>query len=1280
MSSLTALARILQRILLPGLGLVIILLAVLLSSARLLLPFVEEDVRHALERGAQGFGLSLQAQHIALDWKGLGPRLTLVKASLYAEEGGAPVELERLSLTLDLLRSLLGMRLHFASLEVEGMNLGLSRDETGRWQLQGLAPGLPGEAAEPARPAWMGMASRVHLVGSHLRLHDAKSGLDLAIEDIEALFEAGVSGQRLALRMSLPEQLGGRLELRARLTGSLASLDEQSGELWLSTEGLDMPGWSALLARLSSSQAAPLVAPEELPRFAQGKLGGQVWISLRDGALHDIQAQLELTDWRIDALQALRAGEREVALHSHLALALTHEGEAWGLDLAATPDDGREPTQRFSLRRAGERVDMAARGLDLDLLRPWVAITPILPPDLRRAIILHRPTGRLQELDLHMRLAEGQDILPEMHGHASFAALGWLGRESLPDVSALQGEAWLAGKAALLRLHSPGLGADLHGIFRAPLMFDQAQGELALFWSDTPRLVGRHIRLANPDLELDASLQLDLPSEAAPRIALDGHLMNVRSERIPAYLPLGKLPQGAVEWIERALPQSGGLVPEGRFHVHGDLTRFPDYSQGGGRFELHFTVQDLRLDYAEGWPAAEGVQGELALINNSLAARLDGGHIRDLPLREGWLAIPDFDQPRLQLNLSFQGDLGPMFAILLDTPLLPQDSGLDVMTPRGPANLNVQASVRLTSRDPEPSRAEGTLELAGAQLQAFGQTLEGLKGQIHFVDEALQGQDIRARFRGQEARLNLRTERRPAGPSYRIDMDTRIDPAQWLPKDAPWARRIQGLSPMQAQLALDYAQPGSEVSLALHSDLAGMRIDLPAPLGKAAEERRPTEANLGWSKGHLATLRLRQPERLDGHLLMDDMRIQGGQILLGGAAGQWEQARPGTLRIAGELEAFDLAAWQAIAAEFDQGGGGEGALPERLELALHLGRLRALGQEWAPMEVQGLRDGQGLRLELQGPQLAGTLGIPSAPSEPISLDLAHLVLKAAEGGDASPAPPPDPAAIPPLRAAIARLDWGDIHLNEVALHTLPQPQGMLLQGLSANTGHLLIHGEGSWLVDAQGQHRTRLDLNLSSEDVGAALDELGFRNTLRKGRLEASQLRLAWAAPPDGFDWAILEGEARLQVKDGALESVDPGAGRVLGLLSVTELPRRLMLDFGDVFGEGLRFNDITAELRFQDGRAISELTQLQGPSAQILMKGYSDMLQRTLNYDMVVMPAMGNVLPILGTVAGGPLVGGAVFLLQKVFEQGAGSGGGIQYRISGSWDAPKVERVESGA
>src|SRR3546814_5824173 len=124
-----------------------------------------------------------------------------------------------------------------------------------------------------------------------------------------------------------------------------------------------------------------------------------------------------------------------------------------------------------------------------------------------------------------------------------------------------------------------------------------------------------------------------------------------------------------------------------------------------------------------------------------------------------------------------------------------------------------------------------------------------------------------------------------------------------------------------------------------------------------------------------------------------------------------------------------------------------------------------------------------------------------------------------------------------------------------------------------------------------------------------------------------------------------LQGRFTLAARDGQLVDVEPGAGRVLGLLSVAELPRRLLLDFRDLFSKGFAFNRMGGTIAFADGQARSDDMNIDGPAAEIRIHGSADLRAETFDQHIEVLPKSGNLLTVAGAIAGGPVgaAGGAL-------------------------------------
>jgi len=150
-----------------------------------------------------------------------------------------------------------------------------------------------------------------------------------------------------------------------------------------------------------------------------------------------------------------------------------------------------------------------------------------------------------------------------------------------------------------------------------------------------------------------------------------------------------------------------------------------------------------------------------------------------------------------------------------------------------------------------------------------------------------------------------------------------------------------------------------------------------------------------------------------------------------------------------------------------------------------------------------------------------------------------------------------------------------------------------------------------------------------------------------------------------------------LSAHNGALLEVEPGAGRVLGLFSLTQLPRRLMLDFRDFFSKGFAFNRIEGDVAFNDGRARTDNTVIEGPAAQILIGGSTDLKEQTFDQTIHVLPRSGNLLTMVGAFTGGPVGAAVGAAANAMLGKPLGEIGAKSYHVTGPWKDPKVDVTE---
>jgi uncharacterized protein YhdP len=166
---------------------------------------------------------------------------------------------------------------------------------------------------------------------------------------------------------------------------------------------------------------------------------------------------------------------------------------------------------------------------------------------------------------------------------------------------------------------------------------------------------------------------------------------------------------------------------------------------------------------------------------------------------------------------------------------------------------------------------------------------------------------------------------------------------------------------------------------------------------------------------------------------------------------------------------------------------------------------------------------------------------------------------------------------------------------------------------------------------------------------------------------------------PGGIDGKVLEratGEVAIELDRGQVRDIEPGAGRMLGLLSVVELPRRLALDFRDVTDEGLAFDTVRGDFQLREGSAYTDNLLLKGPALSVGLAGRTGLVAEDYDQVLVVSGNPSGPLAVAGALAGGPVLGAGVLVLSQLFKGQLEGLARVYYRIGGSWTAPVVERI----
>ena len=800
---------------------------------------------------------------------------------------------------------------------------------------------------------------------------------------------------------------------------------------------------------------------------------------------------------------------------------------------------------------------------------------------------------------------------------------------------------------------------------------DEALARLAaeLAWNRTEQ-GGYRIKLGQCDLgnvDLDATAQGEVTVQPgqAPVIDLTAHLSRGNGNAVWRYLPQA-IGEDAYQWVKRGV--IAGTSPDTRLVLRGPLDRFP-FDQGGGEFQVDVRMRDAVLDYAPGWPRITGINGLLTFKDKSMVIEAETGDILGARLSRVRGLIPDL-QYSLDEMLTIDGQASgatPVFLNFIRQSPVNEHSGRFTETLRATGKTDLRLQINLPLRHIVDSRVAGRIQLTDNEVQLGGKlpSLSQVNGHLGFTENWVRGEGIAARLYGQPVGLSLASE---TGGRVRANLQGNLTAAalgQWLPPAL--AQRVAGSTEVQAEVILRQR----EMAFDIKSDLSGLAIDLPAPLGKKAGPSLPASFSGRDSGRQPTSLTFRYGPQLTGALALPDQGSARIGLMFGG-----EQAvlpkEPG-LVVQGNLRQLDLDTWRAL----DLKTTGNGTLPIR-EVSLSFNELKAFGRMLREIHVQARPERETWRVKLSGQNMMGEVQYGPRPEQPgsrFSGRFSKLAIPAEEAGKAGPETGGSDLGELPAEVdlSVQSFSYKGRDLGELVLAFRVENTGLRIDTLSLSNPDSRLEG-GGWL-SASPMRTTAIDLKLTSPNLGRLMRRLGYLEAVKGGDL-AVQGQITWLGRPEDFSLEQLGGRLNLLIKNGRFTQLDPGAAKLLGILSLQALPRRITLDFRDIFSEGFAFDEIKGDVHLERGVGYLPGLAINGPAARIRMNGKLDLAREGQDLRLYIQPRLDEGVAVAGALLGGPIVGVGALVASKILKDPIAKAASFEYLVSGTWDDPKVKKL----
>jgi uncharacterized protein (TIGR02099 family) len=1283
------LARLVAKLAVTALG---VFLALLLGIRVVVYPQLETRRADIARWLGMRIGQPVEIDRIVTGWDGWNPKLSIRGFRLRDRvHDNVVLDLPRVDLRVAW-TSIPRLDLRLTELAIDAPRLAVRRDARGRLHVGGFEWRTEETSDDSPFADWLLRQPNVVVRDALVSWDDElRHTPQLLLDRVQFRLVQRAGRHQAGLTGVPPAELAAPIDIRADLTGaSLKDPASLHGRFYVRLDYADVAAWREWL---------PLPFALDSGRGAL-----RLWVDVAQGQARAGTADLELAD--VQAVLGPDLAPIEVA---HLAGRVEWRQSETARTFSASdlvlalPDGSGVGSTNVTLALREPRDSVPGGGtLSFSVLdlAPLAALAAHLPlPDAARADIARlAPSGTLRNGRIEWT---GDAREPARYAIAAeVQAVSVASRDGAPGMTSLSGRLSMNEAGGDLDVEATDASVTLPHVFAEPLTLGRLRGDVS--WQRVDGKTGvawRDVTFDSPGLA-GATSGAWHPAAAGPG-TIDLHVKLARAPLADAhrYVPTIIAPS-LREWLRRGI--GGGTTSEATLVLVGDLAQFPFRDGKGGRFALQVKASDVALTYADGWPAITGIAGDVRIEGAHVSIDAARGRMGDIALGPTHAEMADFHDAQLVVDGRASGPTRAFLDFIAATPVAGWTAhATDDTRVTGDGELALHLALPLhdmahASVGGRYRFAQNAIELPGAPR------LGAASGELAFTGHDVSAAGITAQTLGGPLTLALSA----SGGRVHVDASGRAELAQVRQAfDAPFLSRIDGTTDWK--LALDAVD--RDVAWSVESSLVGARVDMPTPLRKAATDAVPLRVE----RKPLATADTRiTGERKASKVSEDRITIDYGRIaravlrrravdstptieraivLVGKSiADNVDASQPGVF-IRANVPDANVDDWLDFASAAKAPAGGSSDMPAVRGIDLQAAKVTVLGRSFAEVKATARRSAADWRVALDGPELAGNATWrASSREQPDGRLVAHLTrLVSTPAPDASASvegahPVTDASHWPAVDLVADDLMRKGRSLGRLEVHAQPAGGAWQIRKLVLANEAGAIDAHGSWHV-AASPPQTELDIAIDVKEAGAFLGRFGWPDAV-KGAATKIDGRVAWAGSPGDFDYPSLSGRLALRAGPGQFTRLEPGVGRLLGVLSLQALPRRISLDFRDVFSEGFAFDTIAGNIVIDHGIMHTEDLRLAGPAAAVDLSGDVDLARETQQLQVRVKPSLstgvsaGAAALFIANPLLGAAVGAGTLLAQKMLNNPFDQLFSYRYAVTGTFDDPVVARIGAAA
>ena len=1223
--------------------------------------------------------LPVAIHSISAEWVGWTPHLRLEQIDLMDSTGTNPILfIGNAHISINLSASIFNRQIIPEELVVAGLDMTISRLKDGSINIQGLESDRNSENIESNNELdnWLLNQSTIRIENANIQWHNVLHNQPiLPLTNVNLNLQSSQDKIKIDGNTDLPSDYGDTMEFTINAIGDLLS-SNWSAEVFLKADNIKPENWYK----------------QNWPDFlvlTDGNTSISLWSSFRDAKIENFRGELKAEDYNVYTQQNHVA--KLVNLDTEISGQHESTGE-WSFSInlnSLETENGLWPPSFYTVSTSNLQSQNSQHvNIEYDYIKLNDAF-----PVLEHFISTTKPYIK----NLSGELINGTIIYNADESPENKFYINTTFQNFTPEITNLSSTLTdITGQI------SGGITEGKINFHENHAKFNHLEGEDLVYlngsieWKkpdNAYEIRANDFTLRNNSI--NASLDWNISWAPDLNVDFSATVMDSDITNVINYMPYANTFR-ARDWLKRSI--NSGHLRNLQVDFKGNPNDFP-LNNDITDFNATASIENINIKFSDRYPNITNLNANVEFNGLEMLMKINKGKIFEANINSATAYIPNLYLREKLLSISGVVDGNSQdLKYFIDQSPLSNDIIISTISrslmPNGSLSMALDMSIPI--RNPEQKlKLDGTINLQDASIQSnkVNLVLSKLSGDLKFTESSLTANNLGAIYDDREVTLDISGSKFnntfPANITLSGDADSDFIYQQlnkYLPDSTKTTQKItnniSGITNWGASIIYSKDPTNNELQrqLIIKSNLIGMELDLPQPLAKKDYETTPLyfskylgieqDKNIIFNIGDINTVLTYEnapSKKIEYINISTNKNISPSDNKTG-------------VHISGNYDSIDINELLSLLNTNKAKNNNITSLPVNIDIETK--KLWYLGQVFEEISVKGQTDkNYDWDYVLESEAIKGKLKVAKLQNEGthVIADLDRLTLTSNNGGNKSII---DPSKLPTLFAKVKHFNYNAMDLGTLTLTALPSESGLLIEDFTFSKPQLHIQATGKWSKNRYTGSMSNFLINVHSSEFKEILSTFEFDDNFISKAETKIIIDANWPGSPSGFSLAKINGTINLDINKGHLLDIQPAAGRLFGLLSLQTLPRRMVLDFSDLFGEGMAFDSISGQFNINEGNAYTDNLTMRGPSVKVDITGRAGL--STQDYDQIatVTPQISDSLAVasgfLGPVGIG--LGTVLYLAGNMFEPLQDSINKImkvEYSIKGSWSDPVIERTD---